>query len=99
MSVCTIDDVRAAEGLIRPCPFCGEPFEILVGDSAGNIHDEDYLEYDDPYSDVSFGVSHSSGTCPLATIDGETAGNFWYPTLDELVEDFNQRCGLVGEAE
>ena len=74
---------------LKPCPFCGKIPEILICDDEGNIHDKEYLK--NPWSGLSFALTHNEINCPVRTEYEEILGYMLYDTLDELQEYWNKR--------
>ena len=75
---------------LKTCPFCGGKVVILVCDSEGNKHDEDYEL--DPWSGLGYILHHyeGSGTC-MCPIEGSDLGIWIYDTKEEAVKVWNRR--------
>lgn len=90
----TIDEHLQAN-MLKPCPFCGGTFRIVVCDDEGNIHDEAYEK--DPWSGLGYRLCHETaddptGECPIAGYDGEGfLGTFIYDTREEAIKACNRR--------
>ena len=76
---------------LKPCPFCGQRPEIVVGDAEGNVHDAAYA--DDPFSGLSYMLSHHNlgWACPVALHEGEVYPRL-YDTPQEAAYSWNLRA-------
>ena len=86
------EHVEKAEARLEPCPFCGQSVEIGICDDEGNPHDREYL--DDPWSGLSFGITHMKDEECLLNCrgdDDEFVGSRLFKSLDDLVRAWNHR--------
>ena len=80
---------------LKPCPFCGGEVKLLVSDSEGNIHNEEYE--DDPWSGLGYQLAHyheDNENCPIASYedDGGVIGVFIYDSREEAAAAWNRRA-------
>ena len=81
---------------LKPCPFCGNKIRIVISDSEGNIHDEEYEK--DPWSGLGYQLYHDitddpTENCPIARHEGEGIMGVWiYDTREEAIEAWNRRA-------
>ena len=77
---------------LKPCPFCGGRFEIILCDYEGNVreYDEEYKKQ--PYSGVQYAIFHDpdiNSDCQIARYG--QMGECLYDTVEEAIKVCNIR--------
>ena len=77
-------ELQARTNALKPCPFCGGEFEIVLVDNDGNIR-----RTDGEFFGITHNVPHHS--CPIATTEGELVGDVFYLFVRGAEEAINRR--------